>query len=46
MIQQQATSLAYVDAIAILALVIGGLTPFVLILRRPKKRAGSGAALH
>ncbi len=43
MIQQQASSLAYVDAIAILALVIGGLTPFVLILRRPKKLAAGGA---
>jgi MFS transporter, DHA2 family, multidrug resistance protein len=43
MVQQQASALAYVDAIAILALVIGALTPFVLILRRPKKLPPTGA---
>jgi MFS transporter, DHA2 family, multidrug resistance protein len=46
LIQQHATSLAYVDAIAVLALVVGALTPFVLILKRPKKEASHSAALH
>jgi DHA2 family multidrug resistance protein len=46
MVEQQASSLAYVDAIAVLALLIGALTPFVLILRRPKKQARSSASLH
>jgi DHA2 family multidrug resistance protein len=45
MVQQQATSLAYVDAIAILALAILALTPLVLILRRPKGQP-SGGGLH
>ena len=43
MVQQQAVSLAYVDAIAILAIVIIALTPLVLILRRPKGRPAGGA---
>ena len=38
LVQQHATSLAYVDAIAVLALVVGALTPFVLILKRPGNR--------
>jgi DHA2 family multidrug resistance protein len=46
MVQQQATSLAYVDAIAILSLLIGCLTPLVLILRRPKRSKGSGMSMH
>ena len=46
LIQQHATSLAYVDAIAVLALVVGALTPFVLILNRPKEQASQSAALH
>lgn len=46
MIQQHATSLAYVDAIAALALVVTALTPFVLILKRPKKEAGQTPAMH
>ena len=45
MVQQQATALAYVDAIAILALAILALTPLVLILRRPKGQP-SGGGLH
>jgi hypothetical protein len=32
--------------LAVLALVVTALTPFVLILRRPKKQAGQTAALH
>jgi DHA2 family multidrug resistance protein len=46
MVQQQATSLAYVDAIAVLSLLIGCLTPLVLILRRPKRSKGSGMSMH
>jgi hypothetical protein len=46
MIQQHATSLAYVDAIAALALAVTALTPFVLILKRPKKEAGQSPAMH
>jgi DHA2 family multidrug resistance protein len=45
MVQQQATSLAYVDAISIMALVIGALTPLVFILRRPKHQTG-GVSVH
>lgn len=45
-IQQHALTLAYVDAIAILALVIMALTPFVLILRRPKHIPQQSAAMH
>ena len=46
LVQQHATSLAYVDAIAVLALVVGALTPFVLILKRPGKQAAQSAAPH
>jgi DHA2 family multidrug resistance protein len=43
MVQQQAATLAYVDVIAALALVVLALTPLVLILRKPKgKPAGGG----
>jgi DHA2 family multidrug resistance protein len=45
MVQQQASSLAYVDAISIMALVIVALTPLVLILRRPKHQTGA-VSLH
>jgi DHA2 family multidrug resistance protein len=46
MIQQHATSLAYVDVIAALALAVTALTPFVLILRRPKKQPGQTPSMH
>ena len=46
LVQQHATSLAYVDVIAVLALVVGALTPFVLILKRPPKQAARSAPLH
>jgi DHA2 family multidrug resistance protein len=46
MIQQHAVTLAYVDAIALLALVVAALTPFVLILRRPKRMPQQSTALH
>ena len=39
LVQAQSTTLAYVDVIAALAVIIACLTPFVLILRRQKKSA-------
>ncbi|HJT87825.1 MAG TPA: DHA2 family efflux MFS transporter permease subunit [Bryobacteraceae bacterium] len=36
LIAGQATTLAYIDVISFLALMVVGLTPFVLIMRRPK----------
>ena len=45
MIQQQATTFAYVDVISILALIILCLTPLVLIMR-PSKRGGAQVAAH
>lgn len=45
LIQQQAAGLAYVDTIAVLALVVLMLTPLVFILRKPKSRP-VGGSLH
>ena len=41
----QATTLAYIDVISVMALVVALLTPFVLIMRKPKPGAAA-AALH
>jgi len=45
LITGQATTLAYIDVISVMALVVALLTPFVLIMRRPK-RAAAAAAMH
>ncbi len=45
MITGQATTLAYIDVISAMALVVAALTPFVLLMRRPKE-GGSAPAMH
>jgi DHA2 family multidrug resistance protein len=45
LISAQATTLAYIDVISVMALVVAALTPFVLIMRRPKAGAAA-AAMH
>jgi MFS transporter, DHA2 family, multidrug resistance protein len=42
----QATTLAYIDVISFLALVVVCLIPFVLIMRRPPKHAPAAQAAH
>ena len=44
LISGQATTLAYIDVISVMALVVALLTPFVLIMRRPKSGAAVPAA--
>jgi len=44
LISGQATTLAYIDVISVLALVVAALTPLVLIMRRPKRGAAAVAA--
>jgi DHA2 family multidrug resistance protein len=44
LIQGQATTLAYIDVIGVLTLVVLCLVPFVLIMRRPK--SGPAPAMH
>jgi MFS transporter, DHA2 family, multidrug resistance protein len=46
LINGQATTLAYIDVISGMALVVALLTPFVLIMRRPKRAAAAAAAMH
>jgi DHA2 family multidrug resistance protein len=46
MIERQATTLAYVHVIYILALIIICLLPFILIMRRAKPAPGGQAAMH
>jgi DHA2 family multidrug resistance protein len=46
LVQQHATSLAYVDAVAVLAVVIAALTPLVLILKRPRHAPEGASSLH
>jgi hypothetical protein len=43
--QGQATTLAYIDVISIMAIVVALLPPFILFMRRPKA-AGAPAAMH
>jgi len=45
LIQGQATTLAYIDVISIMAIVVALLPPFILFMRRPKT-AGAPAAMH
>ncbi|MGO9895277.1 MAG: DHA2 family efflux MFS transporter permease subunit [Bryobacteraceae bacterium] len=45
LIQGQATTLAYIDVISIMAIVVALLPPFILFMRRPKA-AGAPAAMH
>ena len=42
----QATTLAYIDVISVLALMVVCLIPFVLLMRRPPRRQASRAAAH
>jgi len=44
LVSGQATTLAYIDVISVLALVVAALTPLVLIMRRPKRGAAPVAA--
>ncbi|HLI83274.1 MAG TPA: hypothetical protein VKV17_05105, partial [Bryobacteraceae bacterium] len=44
LITGQATTLAYMDVISVLALVVIGLAPFVLIMRKPGRGAPAVAA--
>jgi DHA2 family multidrug resistance protein len=46
MIERQATTMAYVEVIYILALIVLCLVPFILIMRRGKRPAGEQAAMH
>jgi DHA2 family multidrug resistance protein len=46
MIDRQATTLAYVEVISILSLIILSLVPFLLIMRRNKPAAGEQIAAH
>jgi DHA2 family multidrug resistance protein len=45
LITGQATTLAYIDVISVMALVVALLTPFVLIMKKPKAGAAA-AAMH
>lgn len=46
MVQAQATTLAYIDVVSVLILLIVVLIPFVFVMRRPKPQAAETAALH
>jgi DHA2 family multidrug resistance protein len=46
MIQRQATTMAYVQVISILALIVLCLIPFILIMRRSKQAPGGQPAVH
>jgi hypothetical protein len=37
----QATTLAYVDIISVMAVLVACLVPFVLLMKRPPKRAAA-----
>lgn len=45
LIQGQATTLAYIDVISIMAIAVFLLPPFILFMRRPKA-AGTPPAIH
>jgi len=46
LVQGQATTLAYIDVISVLALVVMCLVPFVLIMRKPPKTSDAPAGMH
>jgi DHA2 family multidrug resistance protein len=46
MIERQATTLAYVDVIYVLAAIILCLVPFILVMRRSKPAPGQQPAMH
>ena len=46
MIDRQATTLAYVEVISILAVVVLGLVPFLLIMKRNKPAVGEQTVVH
>jgi DHA2 family multidrug resistance protein len=46
LIERQATTLAYVDVISMLALIVLGLVPFLLIMKRNKPAVGEQAVFH
>jgi hypothetical protein len=46
MIQRQATTMAYVQVISVLALIVLCLVPFILIMRRSKQTPGGQPAMH
>ncbi len=46
MIDSQSTTLAYVEVISIMAVIVICLLPFVLIMKRPKPSAGEQPAMH
>jgi hypothetical protein len=45
-IDRQATTIAYVEVISILAVIILCLVPFLLIMRRNRPAVGDQAAIH
>ena len=46
MIDQQATTLAYVEVISILAVIVLCLVPFLLIMKRNKPAVGEQTIIH
>ena len=46
MIDRQATTMAYVEVISILAVIVICLVPFLLIMRRNKPASGDQAVIH
>jgi heme/copper-type cytochrome/quinol oxidase subunit 4 len=46
MIDRQATTLAYVQVISILAVIILCLVPFLLIMKRNRPASGEQTAVH
>jgi hypothetical protein len=46
MIDRQATTLAYVEVISILAVIILCLVPFLLIMKRNRPAVGDQAVIH
>jgi MFS transporter, DHA2 family, multidrug resistance protein len=46
MIERQATTLAYVEVISVLAVIVLCLVPFLLIMRRSRQTPGGQAAMH
>jgi DHA2 family multidrug resistance protein len=46
MLQQQATTLAYIDVISVMALVVLCLVPLVLLMRKGKPGDSASQSLH
>jgi hypothetical protein len=46
MIDRQATTIAYVEVISILAVIIISLVPFLLIMKRNRPAVGEQTAIH